>query len=272
MYLFLAIPNFCGSTLIHSVLETVPEVVPLIAPTSTTKFYGGKTDFVEGNICAGQGYKNLYGPHSIEANMEHVYSNPANYNWNYIKGKWHENWANSNPYGTIYMQKTPADIFRISQMLPYFPDCKWIVSVREPYSYVESIMRKATFYMDPFKQLDQICFHVLRVMELQIYNARLLASDAYVMTLEDFINDPSRHVNELSKLVPELSQINLSSQLMIKGKLATSIHNEGPERIKRLTEIDGLVDRINEYFTPLESIINHWGYKLQTEKDILQSS
>lgn len=251
----------------HSLLETVPEVVPLKQQDYMSMFLGGKTDFVEGNMFAPMGYKRLNGPHSMEANMEHVYADPHNYNWSYIKSVWHENWAGSNPYGTILMQKTPADIFRIQHMLPHFPDCKWIISVREPYSYVESIMRKATFHMEPLRQLDQVCFHVMRVMELQIANAKLLGSNACVMTMEDFIDDPEGHVAALSRLMPELEQIDLSASLMVKGKKVDSIKNDGPSRVKEMAKVDGLIDRINEYFEPCEYLINHWGYKMQTAAD-----
>lgn len=263
-YLFLAIPNFCGSTLVHSLLKTVPEVVSLIPPKETIKFFGQKSDFTEGNVCAYNGYRNLNGPHSIEANMEHVYSDSNNYDWNYIKGKWHENWANSNPYGTIFMQKTPADIFRINMMLPYFPECKWILSVRNPYTYVESIFRKATFRMEPIRQLDQICFHVLRTMEIQLENKRLLKDAAYVMTYESFANDPKYHVNAMAEWMPELSQIDLKSSFLVKGVRQDSIMNNNEARFDAFTSvIPGILNKINQYFIPMEHLINQWGYEIK---------
>ena len=262
-YLFLAIPNFCGSTLMHSLLETVPEIVPLTPPEQTSKHFGGKKDFVEGNVCASRGYYNLNGPHSMEANMEHVYSNPKNYNWPLIRHYWEMNWANNNPYATIKLQKTPADIFRVQMMLSQFHDIKWIISVRNPYAYVESIYRKATFFMEPWRQLDQICHHVLRVMELQIQNAELLKDDAYVMTYEDFVKRPEWHKTQLAKWMPELRQINLDSELMIKGKRVESIHDDSKEKLEKFfTYLPNILNRINEYFIHKENILNHWGYEI----------
>ena len=249
----------------HSVLETCPAVVPLKAPERTSRFFGGKTDFVEGNVVAPFGYKNLNGPHSMEANMEHVYADPKNYNWPHIKMVWEENWANNNPYATVKLQKTPADIFRIQQIVPHFHDLKWIISVRNPYAYVESIMRKATFQMEPMRQLDQICFHVLRTMEVQVVNAMQLGQNAYTMTYEDFVARPEAHRDALIRWIPELEHMNLDAELMVKGKKIESIHDESPERVQRLIdEVPGILDKINGYFKPCEKLINYWGYQLKT--------
>ena len=263
MYLFLAIPNFCGSTLMHSVLETSPTVVPLKSPSKVAAYFGGKTDFVEGNVCAPLGYKHLNGPHSMEANMEHVYADPSNYNWQYIKSIWEENWANNNPYAEIKLQKTPADIFRMQYMLPHFPNTKWIISLRNPYAYVESIMRKATFGMDPIRQLDQVCFHVLRTLEVQIFNYLLVKDTTYLMTYEDFAAKPEYHAEKLIEWEPRLLSLNLDAELMVKGKHVTSIKDDSDEKFQALLDNNpGILDKINVYFAPFESLINKWGYRL----------
>jgi hypothetical protein len=266
-YLFLAVPNFCGSTLLHSLFETCPSVTPLTAPERTSKFFKGKKDFVEGNVCAWPGYYNLNGPHSMEANMEHVYSDPNNYDWPLIKMYWEENWANTNPYAEIKMQKTPADIFRIPQILPHFNDLKWIISVRNPYAYVESIMRKATFMMDPIRQLDQVCFHALRTLEIQLTNKELLKDDAYTMTYEDFVKRPEYHREQFGKLLPGLEKMNLDSELWIKGEKVTSIVDDSEEKVQKLIDnVPNILDMINEHFIPKEHLLNQWGYQIQHTK------
>ena len=265
-YLFLAIPNFCGSTLVHNLIDTCPNVVSLTDP-NPIKNDGTddwRKEFVEGNCVAPMGYQNLLGPHSMEANMEHVYANPNNYNWKYIKKVWNKNWATKNELATIRLQKTPADIFRIPMMVPYFPNTKWIISVRNPYAYIESIIRKATFHMEPIRQLDQICFHVLRVMELQIQNAQFLGENAYAMTYEDFCARPEQHKENLGNWIPELKQINFDKELWIKGNKSNKIIDDTEKRIQNL--IDGVPDilnMINKYFIPLEPLLNQWGYEIR---------
>ena len=266
-YLFLAIPNFCGSTLVHNLLTTCPDVVPL------TDYYklkedgtdAWRKDFIEGNCCAGLGYKNLNGPHSMEANMEHTYAKESNYDWSFIKKRWNANWKKNNPLATIRMQKTPADIFRIKMMLLYFPNTKWIVSVRNPYAYVESIMRKASCQMQPIQQLDQICHHVLRVMELQLENIELLKDNAYVMTYEDFCARPEYHRTQLGNWLPGLEQIDFTKELNVKGTNTTNIINDDTEkRIQNMIDnIPNIIDMINQYFIPKRNLLDAWGYSLR---------
>jgi len=261
MYLFLAIPNFCGSTLVHSLLETVPSVVPL----TRNKQYG-KDDFVEGNCIVGnRGYRKFtLGPHSIEANMLHVHQNPKNYDWDFIKEVWEQNWIASNYLATIKLQKTPSDVLRMEIMNKAFPDAMWILSVRNPYAYVESIMRKATFGMSPIIQLDQICFHVLKVMELQIENAKLLGNRAYVMTYEDFISRPEYHRDQMAKWIPDLKYIDFKSQeLMVKGSKVVEIKDDSQMRIQSLIDnVPSIISMINEHFRPMEHLLKYWGYEL----------
>ncbi|ABD72075.1 hypothetical protein Rfer_4389 (plasmid) [Rhodoferax ferrireducens T118] len=261
MYLFLAVPNFCGSTLLHSLLETCPSVVPLTDPRPEERRMKG---MVEGNCCAGAGYRNLNGPHSIEANMEHVYANPANYDWPGIRKTWDENWAKTNPDAPIRMQKTPADVFRVEMIEPHFQNLKWIISVRNPYAYVEHIMRKATFHMDPLRQLDQICYHVLRTMVVQIKNRLHLGDRAYTMTYEDFIARPEYHSAKLGEFLPGLEAINFDAELMVKGERVESIRDRSEMHIQELiADIPDIVERINEHFRPVECVLKTWGYELR---------
>ena len=261
MYLFLAVPNFCGSTLLHSLLETIPSVVPL-----TKGPWYKRDDFMEGNVVAPFGYKKwIFGPHSIETNMLHVHQNSKHYNWDYIKMVWEENWANNNSYATIKLQKTPGDVLRVPMIHQHFYDLKWIVSVKNPYAYAESIFSKGTFSMDQILQLDQICFHVTRMMELQKENVEFLGDDAYVMTYEDFIRRPKYHRKQMAKWIPDLKYIDFKSQeLMVKGSKVVKIKDDSEKKIKKwIKQYPDIISKVNEYFEPHKDIIEYWGYKLR---------
>ncbi len=260
-YLFLAIPNFCGSSLMHSLLETVPSVVPL------TQYENGiKISYVEGAPVAKEGYRNYaMGPHSIETNMLHVHQNPKNYDWDYIKMVWEENWADTNPYATIKLQKTPGDVLRLPMVHKHFHDLKWILSVRNPYAYVESIFNKIN-YMNPLRKLPQICYHVTKIMELQKENREFLGDDAYVMTYEDFVARPEWHREQMSKWIPDLKYIDFKSKdLIVKEKKVTSIKDESEEKIEKwVKNYPDIISKVNEYFEPKKDIINYWGYELRS--------
>lgn len=266
MYLFLAIPNYCGSTLIHSLLETVPEITSLTLPPEIRYENDELDGFVEGNICATEGgYYNLRGPYSIEANMEHVYSNPDNYDWELIKQQWDKNWKSnklkSNAY--IKLQKTPTDIFRIKNMLEHFENIKWIISVRNPYSYIESILRKAVFQIDPIRQLDQICYHVGRTLEIQRDNCILLGDSAYTVKYEDFTSNTTYHVEQLGNWLPELKNINLDAEILVKGHKINKIYCDTDERITRLREYaPNMIEQINEHLLPFMESMDYWEYPI----------
>jgi hypothetical protein len=259
MYLFLAIPNFCGSTLIHNILETSPNIKPLKYSKDT------KNGIVEGNVLVKIGYNNLAGPHSIEANMEHIYSDPTNYNWPLIKQSWDKKWGDSPK---IKIQKTPADIFRITQIQKYFENLRWIVSVRNPYTYIESIMRKSTYLMDPIKQLDQICYHVGRVLEIQQSNLDIINSP-YIMTYEEFCKKPSAHIEGILKWMPEIETLDISKELFIKGTKYDKIEDTSFIKLNSLiNSIPGIIPKINKYLEPHIDAVTFWGYSIMTDKEL----
>lgn len=196
--------------------------------------------------------------------MEAVYADPANYDWPGIRQAWDKNWAQTNPDAPIRMQKTPSDIFRIPMILPHFDPLRWIIMVRNPYNHVESIMRKATFQMDPMKQLDQICFHALRCIGIQIANAKLLGDSAYVMTYEDFVARTEHHRDQLGKFLPGLDAMNFDAELWLKGAKVDAIKDDSAEKMQNLIEtVPNIIEQINEYFEPFEPLLNHWGYDLK---------
>lgn len=264
-YLFLAIPNFCGSTLIHSLLETCPAVTGL---TATVTRNMPDEDFKEGNACTKNAY--FYNSNrvfkSIEAMVADIIADPKWCLWDSIKQQWDENWERTNPKATIRLQKTPSDIYRIASMKDYFPNLKWILAVRNPYHYAESIISRRQFRTDPFApdRFAQICFHITKVMEIQKANAELLGKDVYVMTYDDFCVRPEYHVELLGKFLPGLEQIDLNAAIKVKGELISKIENRGEEKFQLMCkEYPDLLAKLNFHFEPKREIIEHWGYSLK---------
>jgi hypothetical protein len=260
-YLFLAIPNFCGSTLFYELIKTCTDVSAL--PNIKDSIVS------EGNMFCPKQYKNLLGPHSIEANMEHVYSDPENYNWTRIKEVWDSIWEYQNSSASLRVQKTPADIYRIKQINEHFPNLKWILSVRDPYAYIESIIRKSTFRMDPDKHIELICYQAGRVLELQLENKKLLGDNAYTVTYEDFCARPKYHKNKLSKFVPQLKDMNLETKLLVKGIEYSSIKNTNEYHIRNMIKTyPNILERINEHLLPFMESMYIWGYPIRLKENL----
>lgn len=255
----MAIPNFCGSTMIHNIIAECRSVSVFDNRKFVTK--GGFTlpeDFVEGSGVA-RGMMFSVGPHSIEANMEHFYSNEANYNMEAVAYAFDKAWAKDKP---VRMQKMPNDIFRVPMMDKHFNNPNWIAMVRNPYSHVESIFRKATLGMNPQLQLDQICYHAGRCLELQVENIMRLGERAYVMTYEDFCARPEHHLNGISRWMPELGDIPVPESVTVKG-VSGAIYDDSAEKLERFYLYDPTIrDRITEYLLEFSEAMDFWGYPL----------
>ena len=261
MYLFLSIPNFCGSTLIHNILATSPNVANLEA-----WFRKRNPDAIEGLVEGGYrsaGFPYM-GPHSIESNMEHFFKNVDLYDWNLVHEEWEPGWQESNPNAKIKLQKSPLDVLRLQIMTEHFKDVKWIIMCRNPYAHIESIIRKAPYNLDPEVQLDQIVFHAMRCLEVNIQNHQYLLGTSYTTTYEDFCAVPEKHADNLIRWLPELESLDVSGEFMVKGKTGT-IENDNDIKIKALQDQPELLNRINRFITEYPNykyILHFWGYNL----------
>ena len=264
MYLFLSIPNYCGSTLIHNILETSPNV------TSLELWFREKNPHAVKGLTEG-GYRTAgfpyMGPHSIESNMEHFFKNPDNYNWELINQEWEPGWIMSNPRAKIKLQKSPLDMLRLEMMDKHFKDVKWILMCRNPYAHIESLIRKASYNLDPEAQLDQIVFHAMRSLEINIENHHYLEGKCYTTTYEDFCAVPDKHADKLLEWLPELIMLDVSGEFMVKGKVGV-IENDNDVKIKALRDQPDLLKRINGFITQYPNykyILKWWGYSLITD-------
>jgi hypothetical protein len=260
-YIFLAVPNFCGSTLIHSVLSTSPEVA--IFPKKN--YRNGRpvnNDLIEGDGYARCGYKKKFLPHSIEANMEHVITDPDSYNWSYIKRKWDRQWAYRYPERSIRIQKTPLDVFRVKLMQPHFENLKWVLSVKNPISHVVSIIVRSTFGMNPFEQLPYICFHVGRALEVQQENIRFLGEKVYCTTHEKLSENQSGFVKDLLEFEPDLKHID-ASIVSVKGTKGPIINISSLYEAKKIYRIHPeMINNIMKLLEPYRQVAASFGYDL----------
>jgi hypothetical protein len=222
MYLFCSIPNYSGSTLIHN----------LIAPSAVTLRKSAEVtmDFVEGNMISPRAYlyKNVSQLYTEDAKLK--LQNKINYNWQQIKKSWEDQWSCTTT-SDVYLQKTPHDIFRVKMMSEQFENLKWIICVKDPYAYVESLFRKyqKLKITNPYKELDKICNHVLLVLKTQSENIEILGTTAYTTTLEDFIERKQYHADQIEQFTNGLVKIDFSKQIWIKGQTSGEIINTNVE-------------------------------------------
>lgn len=219
----------------------------------------------EGNMLTINSYLYKYKSQLYTQEVKQAFRDPNNYKWNEIKNIWDDVWEKKDST-KIRIQKTPHDIFRTKIMSEQFEDLKWIICVKDPYAYVESLFRKYQKLKinNPYQELDKICNHVLLVLETQLENINILGTSAYFMTLEDFLENKQHHADQIEKFTDGLVKIDFSKQIWIKGQTSGEIKNTNEEKIQRLISIfPDIVSKINKYFLPHEELLNKWGYKIR---------
>jgi hypothetical protein len=258
MHLFLSIANYSGSTLIHN----------LIAPSAATlaRTPEDLEDVLEGNAVSSNNFMYKHPSQLYTRDVVLNCRNPLVYDWPGIKRDWNEIWSKDTE-AKVYLQKTPHDIFRVQMMSEQFEDLKWIIMVKDPYAYVESLFnvhRRRLLINDPYLELDKLCAHVILVLQTQLENADILGQSAYTMTLEDFLERKEYHVNQIQTFTDGLVRIDFSKQIWIKKKLVSEIINTNEEKIQRMiAKYPDIISEINKFFIPHEALLNEWSYKIR---------
>lgn len=258
-YLFLAIAPYSGSTILHNYLAKCKNVVKLTFP------HKQETGVIEGNVAIERQYyylNNKLEIPGVPGNYVNVLKDPANYDWQNIKNAWDKNWAESNPEALIRLQKTPTDLYRVQLMQPYF-EAKWIISVRNPYAYVQSIIEKLLIRnIRPQDHTEKIASHVINTYIAQNENKIFLGDKAYVMTYEDFVANEDNHTVKIKEFLPDLYDLTFKGKVLYKHTTATGLVNNNEKRIETFKKIPGALNKFNSFFKPYEAVINSWGYEL----------
>jgi hypothetical protein len=252
-YLFLAVPPFCGSTTLHNYLSECKEVISL-----TSKY--SKSGIMEGQHI----WRDLHEPFIPDSNLmfvdslnKDVYSDPARFDWNLIQDAFEENWAISKKEGSIKLQKSALDVFRVPMMQKHF-NAKWIIMTRNPYALAEGIIERSI--NNQCIIFDNILKHVIELLYIQKDNKEFLKDDAYTMTYEDWIANTDTHIVGLKAFLPELSDLTFTGHILVKNKIISSLVNDNDSKIEKLKTIPTAIDRANKYFAKHQDILNYWGY------------
>lgn len=266
-YLFLAVAPFTGSTILHNYLAKCDSVVALTFP------HKQDIGVIEGNSAIQKkGYHLDYEMQKKNYNLDslpilfgcHISAlqNPVNYGWDSIKAAWDENWESSSKEAPIRLQKTPADLYRLQLMQPYF-DAKWIISVRNPYAYAQSIIEELLQRkVKPQDHVEKIVAHIVNTYTAQNENKDFLGASAYVMTYEDFVANEDKHTAGIKAFLPELYDLTFKGSVRYKHTTATGLVDNNAKHIETFKSIPGAVSKFNALFKPYEKVINSWGYEL----------
>jgi hypothetical protein len=248
-YLFLSVPNFCGSTLLHSLIALSSSVVEL--PLSDMDIRGTR----EGS-CYYKTAASIIKIKYTQALMEHLMRNPRNYPpMSEVKEIWDGLWESENPNALIRLQKSPHDIYRMQHFEGYFENLRWIISVRDPYEYVVSLRKRSNFY------LEHLCEQAGRCLEIQAENYEKHQDRSYKTTYETVAQYPQRVMDEISTFMPDLGKIEVPTEISVKRSI-------NPIKLER--QIDRVpkeaIEIMTREFQKFKDAFSYWGYKFIEEQ------
>jgi hypothetical protein len=271
-YLFLAVPPFSGSTVLHNYIAKCSGVAAL-----TNEFTGldieladdnsaHRIGLVEGNYAteARVFYKDIVelSDQVLPGSIINKIQNLNNYDWVNIKKYWDNNWLQSNPDAIIRLQKTPNDTYRVQMMQQYF-DANWIIMVRNPYAYAQSIIEKLLVRdINPSSRAEEIVSHIVNTYSIQKENKAFLKDKSYVVTFEEFVKNEDIHTLGLKRWMPELSDLSFKGPCFIKFNNVDGLKDNNDTRIEIFKKIPGALNKFNNLFKPHECLFNSWGYEL----------
>jgi len=239
MHLFLLVPNNSGSSILHDLIATSPDVATLPA---------------EGQFC-----DNFVGPLAYKYGIAHfftkkeeIFRNKKNYEWGVIKRQWNFHWNYSNPNATIFLQKSPPDILRANMLKEEFEDTKFIIMIRNPYAMVESILRA-----NPAASLVDAATHAIRCLEIQLENSEKYLNDL-VFKYEDLTDNTIDVVKKIEEFL-NISRIDNNRIFNTKG-YSSKILNMNEFQIKKLS--DKQLKVINSVFSKKMEVLSECGYEL----------
>lgn len=187
-YIFVAIPNNSGSTLIHDTICSSKKVACMRT---------------EGQFLVAKGVmpdsKTLFARRwSV---IKDILQNESLYKWDVIKENWHAVWARSGEDKTVMLEKSPPNVMRAEMMEKQFPGSSFVLGIRNPYAFALSTRSKIKKYNVPM-----IMDHWVACARQQLVNKDKLINKIFIR-YEDFCKAPGDYCKLLVDFVPELENV-----------------------------------------------------------------
>lgn len=251
MFVFVAIPNNSGSSMVLKALATSPEVSCLKQDIwfdkdnpkrqSSTKELEGK--FVR--LADGSDYVHNYmpfGPVRSFTEIIDAYFEPSNYDWEMIKKFWLKSWDLSKP---VKIEKSPDNVLKAWSIAENLQPSRFIISVRNPYAFCNSL--KPLNYT-----VSRSIDHWIKCVKQQIKNIKLLGDRCYWTTYERICADQDGFLNDILNFAPEFRSFSPESF-------------QNRNRVEMLSQEEQ--DLIDKQLKPHKDLLGFFGYEVGDYED-----
>jgi hypothetical protein len=231
-FLFILCPPYAGSTLMHEIICSSPQVSP-------TNIFG---------VREGLGLPQIRAMVDYRREWDENYAHP----WPAIKSEWLEYWDSSKP---ILMDKSPPNLVRAEAIQANFAPASFIVMTRNPYAHAEGMMRRNGLSATAAADFSIKC------LSHQKRNAERLQHRC-VIRYEDLVLDPSAVKHRLGAFIPELEGLSVVQLFTAHNHKQRSlpITDFNSESINRLSSQQQ--STINGQFIGQQDLLSFFGYEL----------
>ncbi|MCG8329877.1 MAG: glycosyltransferase [Chitinophagales bacterium] len=181
-FLFILAPPYSGSTLLHEIISTSPNV----SPNNTDGTREGQTLPIVGDIMF----------------LENRWLHHVDYDWAFIKHIWMQHWDASKP---VLLEKSPPNMIRTRSIIKHFHPIYFVILHRNPYAHCESLLRRHSITATRAAEFAIFCLYH------QWKNSNELRN-AVTISYEEMVNNPDSLVHKIQRILPEVTAIHYKQE------------------------------------------------------------
>lgn len=248
-HLFIISPNNSGSTFLQKALATSEHTWNLKKEGQHTYGFVGPTPYSINQSLVWAAHKE-----GIE-----ILSKESAYDWQATRKAWYFQAYSKNYKSTIFIEKSPPSLLRVTQLENIFRNAKFIFMVRNPYAVVEGILRwrKRTGSVSATRAAE----HIMQCFYFQQKNIEKFVNNGVFFKYEEMCSKPELIQSKIQVLVPELNDFQLNQKLSVKGRYCETLQDMNARQIECLTKEK--LERINSVFTQHKQVMKYFDYAIQ---------
>ena len=235
-HLFILTPPFSGSTLLLRLLATSPNVSTF------------NSDKGEGMMIPELQVTMMTDRWNVEKEMP----------WAYIRTVFEKHWDMNK---AVLVEKGSPHLIRAEQIEKHFDNAHFIIMMRNPYAWCESMMRRRK-PEKPILSAEKIIEYWLWRANWQIHNVKIL-QNVLKFRYEDLCDATETTIKKIIDFIPEIKQLDASIEFeahSMLGKKRNPITNTNSSALTRLTQKD--IMEITNSLHRHKDILRYFGYEL----------
>ena len=196
-------------------------------------------------------------------------ADPARHDWPRTRKAWYFHATASNAQASVFVAKSQLHVVQVGQLAATFPNARFLFMVRNPYAVCEGICRRyRTRLKDLYEQgfvragrsLERMAAdHVVTCMAWQQRNIEAAGRHGAFFTYETMCTSPQQVARRITRLVPELADVELRQRLLVKD-YHEWLTDMNPRQLANLTSEQ--IAMFNQVFRPRRELLRSLGYQL----------